>query len=102
TQEPGKNRPGRIKYVIWSDVFLCPECNADLIFWDRAVDLKAQKFKDSYTCAGCGASLEKGDTAHAQEASADHVLGKVRHRAKQVPVLICYTLAGAKRKLFKK
>lgn len=31
---------GRINYTVWSDVFTCPECAGDVVFWDAAVDEK--------------------------------------------------------------
>ena len=28
----------RINYVIWSDIFICPNCGEELVFWDVAID----------------------------------------------------------------
>lgn len=30
---------GKINYVVWSDVFSCPECSDEIIFWRDAVDV---------------------------------------------------------------
>jgi len=27
-----------VKYFVWSDVFVCPECSAEVVFFDRFVD----------------------------------------------------------------
>jgi len=32
-----------INYIVWSEVFLCPICGADLIFWDSFVDFQKPK-----------------------------------------------------------
>lgn len=29
---------GRINFTVWSDVFACPNCAGEIIFWDAAVD----------------------------------------------------------------
>lgn len=34
---------GEINYVIWSDVFICPHCGCEIVFWDAAVDTKIRK-----------------------------------------------------------
>ena len=31
-------RRGRINYTVWSDVFVCPNCGQEIVFWDSAVD----------------------------------------------------------------
>lgn len=33
-----ENQEGTINYVIWSDVFLCPNCGREYVFWDLSVD----------------------------------------------------------------
>ena len=33
----GKTK-GRINYTVWSDVFICPNCSNEVVFWDVAVD----------------------------------------------------------------
>ena len=29
---------GRIEYTVWSDVYACPQCDADILFWDAGFD----------------------------------------------------------------
>lgn len=33
----GKSK-GRINYTVWSDVFLCSQCQGEIVFWDVAVE----------------------------------------------------------------
>lgn len=51
--------PGRINYVVWSDILTCPECGGDIVFWDAAVDRDAGKVRDEFTCPSCNMMLTK-------------------------------------------
>jgi len=44
-----------INYTIWSEVYNCPICNSEMIFWDSFVDKKTEKVKDFGKCNSCGA-----------------------------------------------
>ncbi|NLD05620.1 MAG: site-specific DNA-methyltransferase, partial [Synergistaceae bacterium] len=50
---------GKIKYTVWSDVFVCPECTREVIFWNAAVDKKTGKVRDEFPCLHCGTMLTK-------------------------------------------
>ncbi|PJF45645.1 MAG: DNA methylase, partial [Candidatus Thermofonsia Clade 3 bacterium] len=50
---------GTINYTVWSDVFVCPECTEEVIFWQAAVDHEAGKVHDEFPCPHCGARLTK-------------------------------------------
>ena len=39
---------GKINSVTWSDVFICPECSADIVFWENAVDIENGKVLDEF------------------------------------------------------
>ena len=34
---------GKINYIVWSDVFICPNCGSEIVFWDAAVDKEDKK-----------------------------------------------------------
>jgi hypothetical protein len=38
---------GKINYTVWSDVFVCPECTHDVIFFDAAMNKKEGTVKES-------------------------------------------------------
>ena len=90
------NQKGIINYVIWSDVFICPHCGSEIIFWDAAVDYDAGKIKDNFLCQHCGSSLKKADCAHAKYVEFDQGLNELHEFSKQVPVVINYSV-GKKR-----
>lgn len=95
----GKPIMGRINYVIWSDVLICPSCSNELIFYDAAIDKAAGVVRDQFSCPICHSSLKKTDCARAQVSLFDMVIGRTITVAKQVPVEINYSV-GTKR--FKK
>lgn len=104
TDFSGKAITGKINYIVWSDVFICPNCGGEIIFWDVAVDKEAGKIKDTFKCKACGVQLKKRDIERAFETFYDSVINKTVRRAKQVPVLINYTaiIAGKKKRFEKK
>jgi DNA modification methylase/uncharacterized protein YbaR (Trm112 family) len=92
----GKPIKGRINYVVWSDVLVCPNCSGEIVFWDAAVDKEKGKVKDSFRCGRCRSELKKRDCDRASEIIFDKALKKNITMAKQVPVLINYSV-GKKR-----
>lgn len=101
--DPNRVR-GKINYTIWSDVFACPQCGCEMIFWDVAVSPQAGQVKDQWDCPQCGTRLSKspGKNSGAQkverafETKFDRILGQNIRQAKQYPVLINYSY-GKKR-----
>ena len=89
---PGVRVRGRINYTIWSDVFLCPYCHHEIVFWDAAVDPAAGKVRDEFPCPHCAAAVTKRALTRATERVWDSALGQEIERARQVPVLINYSV----------
>jgi len=85
---------GKINYTVWSDVFICPNCGNEIVFWDAAVDEENKKVKDVFRCSNCGIELKKTDCERAMELIYDHGLNKTISMAKQVPVLINYSVGN--------
>lgn len=97
----GKTK-GRINYVIWSDVFTCPVCEAEIVYWDHAVQIADEKVKDEFFCPGCNSVLSKPILARTWSTRFDVILNKTCKVAKQVPVLIDYSIEGSKVRYKKK
>jgi DNA modification methylase len=87
---------GRINYTVWSDVFVCPECTQEVIFWEAAVDKEAGKVHSEFFCPHCGATLTKRNMDRAWVTKYDSAIGQTIRQAKQLPVLINYSV-GKKR-----
>ena len=63
----GKPVKGKINYTVWSDVFICPNCGEEIVFWDAAVDKDNKKVKNVFQCDNCGMELKKTDCSRAEE-----------------------------------
>ena len=87
---------GRVNYVVWSDVFNCPECAGEIVFWDSAVDVDNGKVRDSFPCPHCNSIQTKRSLDHTLISFQDSALGKAVEQAKTVPVRINYSV-GSKR-----
>jgi DNA modification methylase len=85
---------GRINYTVWSDVFICPTCSNEIVFWDVAVDKKNGKVNDTFFCPHCRSELTKRSCERAQETHFDTRLNEAVTMAKQVPVLINYSVGN--------
>lgn len=87
---------GQIDFTVWSDVFICPSCSKEFVFWNVAADKADGTVKDEFVCPHCGSKLSKRDCEHAQESYYDEFLNRTVTMAKQVPVSIIYSV-GKKR-----
>ena len=95
THTDGKSK-GKINYTVWSDVFTCPECAGEVVFWEAAVDKQAGKVQEDFPCPHCKAALTKRKMDRAWTTKYDSALNESVKQAKQVPVLINYTVDGHK------
>lgn len=85
---------GIINYTIWSDVFICPNCGEEIVFWDVAVNEKTGSVKDKFECPKCNIKLSKQDCKKAFETIIDDHTHLPIDIIKQKPVLINYTYLG--------
>jgi DNA modification methylase len=89
-------RIGRIVYAIWSDVYICQNCAGEVVYWNSAIDTKEGEVRDKFNCPHCGADLTKDISERAWETKIDHSLHMPIKQAKQIPVLLIYTVPGIK------
>ena len=94
TVHTDKKTKGRINYTVWSDVFLCPFCNNEYVFWDVAVNKDLGKVINEYSCPHCQALLNKGQSERATVTFHDAIIDQKVVQAKQVPVQINYTVGN--------
>ena len=90
-------RVGRINYTVWSDVFVCPECAEEIVFWDEAVDANNGKVRDSFPCPHCTSKLTKRAMNHAWVTTYDKGSRETQRQSKRVPVLINYSISGERK-----
>ena len=89
-------RIGKINYTVWSDLFICPECQTEINFWDETVNTQTNVVKDNFECPECSSILNKKKIEQKFETIIDIETGDAISIAKQVPVLINYSI-GKKR-----
>lgn len=87
-------RIGKINYTVWSDVFICPECTQEVVFWEAAVDKETRTVLDVFSCPNCSSELSKRNIERAWVINYDTTIGQSVKQAKQVPVLINYKVGG--------
>lgn len=87
---------GKINYIVWSDVFSCPECAGDIVFWDAAVDKDQGKVRDVFGCPHCDASLGKRNLEPKKFQALDRHSNTTVNQRIQVPAYINYSV-GTKR-----
>ena len=92
----GADIKGIMNYTVWSDVFVCPHCGNELVFWDTAVDYEKGKVLPEFNCPSCKMRLKKKDCQHAKITFFDDIIGDVITQNKTAPVRISYS-AGGKR-----
>lgn len=87
---------GEIEYVVWSDVYSCSACLAEISHWNLVFRGAGQDAPDQLTCPECGAHLKTRQLERFFVETFDHELGRVVRQVKQIPVLINYSI-GTKR-----
>ena len=48
-----------IDYTVWSEVFTCPHCGGEVVFYDSAFNEDDGTIRDTFPCVACGVSLGK-------------------------------------------
>ena len=93
-----KNEKGQdchVKYTVWSDVFICPHCGGEVVFWDAAVDKETGSVRDTFSCPSCSAQITKKGCNRAIHTYFDSQINEIINTTKQVPVLIAYEDANS-------
>jgi hypothetical protein len=81
-----------IDYMVWSEVYNCPECAGEVIFLDEAMDKITKAVRASFPCPHCNAILTKNRMLRASETYFDPILEVSLQRAKRKPALVAYKI----------
>lgn len=87
---------GEIEYVVWSDVYSCSSCLAEISHWDMVFRGAGEDAPDQLECPSCGAHLSSRKLDRFLIEIYDFELSRTVRQVKQVPVLINYSI-GTKR-----
>ena len=101
TVTPNKGKPfeASMDYVVWSEVFTCPHCGSEVVFYDAAFDADTGRVGDDFRCPSCGAALTKS-TLERRLIREQTLLGDIVERVEFRPVKIAWRrgqLTGQKR-----
>ena len=91
----GKTK-GKINYTVWSDVYICPDCSSEVVYWDAAVDIEHRNVKKDFACCHCNAILNKNNIHRKEISKFDESTQSVIKETVQTPVFINYSV-GKKR-----
>ena len=87
-------RIGKVNHVLWSDVFICPECSSEVVFGEVAIDEISGKIRDQFLCPKCSVNLNKRNLERSWVTELDASTKEVIRVAKQVPVNVNYSVNG--------
>jgi DNA modification methylase len=87
---------GRIEYTVYSDVFLCPICGSDVVFWEVGVDHEEERNKSEFFCNSCNAVLSNQNLKRKFRKIIDNE--EEYQIAELKPVLMAYLFNGKKYK----
>ncbi|MED3643832.1 DNA methyltransferase [Caldifermentibacillus hisashii] len=82
---------GRINYIVWSDLYVCSNCSEKINYYESTV-IDGKKVRKSMVCPECNAELDKNKLEKVMETTFDSKLKKSIEIAKQVPVIINYSV----------
>lgn len=96
THSGGEKCP--IECTVWSEVFSCPDCTAEIIFLNEALDRVKNKIRKEFPCPKCNSILTKRKMQQVFEEEFDPSTRKTWSHTKYIPVEIHYKHAGVTHK----
>ncbi|WP_182037015.1 DNA methyltransferase [Vibrio diabolicus] len=91
-------RLGTINYTVWSEVYSCPDCSGEVVFWDQAVKRDSKSVLSEFDCKHCGTKLTKKNVEKIFENYFNSLTQKFQIRQKLMPVLINYSIEGSNKR----
>ena len=85
---------GAIRYIIWSEVLVCPNCHAEISYFERGTSRNPVQFKDEIVCPHCKKVHYIDEMPFATEEYYDGSLQRQASRKKRIPAWIYGTTNG--------
>ncbi|OGR04303.1 MAG: DNA methylase [Deltaproteobacteria bacterium RIFOXYA12_FULL_61_11] len=85
----GQAKSDEISLTVWSDVFICPNCSRDIVFWGNGVKRVIGEI-DPVPCPHCGSKNSKGRLEHRMTTFFDPLLQRTISQPRQVPVFVLH------------
>ena len=83
---------GRINFMVWSELFVCPHCTREITYVTEALDEESKKVREQFPCPHCGANVSKRQLQKKKEQFYDTYSGTTFSRNARTPVLINYNV----------
>ena len=84
---------GTIRYLIWSDILRCPECNHQVKMWDACVSRDPAQIASEFTCPSCSHEINLSDVNRLTESVRDDLIDKWTEPRARAPVWL-YGVSG--------
>ena len=91
----GKTK-GRINYTVWSEVFTCPDCAGEIVFFDHAFNQSNNVISSTIACPTCGAVSTKEKLVLQTVSEYDGLTDCVVRTPRRVPSMLNYTADNAR------
>jgi len=91
----GKTK-GKINYTVWSEVFCCPDCGKEIIYYEAAFQQGTAQVVDTFPCPHCHSILKKKSLQRMWNAYYDEPLQASHQLVQYSPVLINYQVGGTR------
>ncbi len=95
TPEKGEPFEADIDYTIWSEVFTCPHCGGEVVFYDAAFNEATEKITDPFDCRSCGAATTKRQSIK-RKVQVRTLAGDIIERTEMRPVKIYWSSGKTK------
>lgn len=87
TEDPD-GETGVVRYIIWSEVLVCPRCGKEISFFERGTRRNPVVFKKEISCPHCNQTSLVDEMGFQKEEYVDGLTGKPSIRKKRVPAWI--------------
>lgn len=87
---------GQINFTVWSEVFSCPDCGNEVVYYDVAFDQSTSEVLDSFSCPHCNLLLDKKSLVRTWHTYYDESLRRTHQLTVSRPVLINYQVGNSR------
>ena len=85
---------GTIRYIIWSEVLVCPECGNEVSFFESGTKRNPVIFEKDILCPHCKKKIIVNEMKFQTEEYKDGLTGKLSTRKKRIPSWVYGTTSG--------
>lgn len=77
-----------VKCVVWSDLYICPNCGHEHCLWDLTVDKENRRLLDRYNCPNCSSEISVKTAEKSYKTTFDDIANAPSKEPKSIPVLL--------------